>query len=62
MYKNIPGMKESGYELETMLRKEFDVTFMHQIYKAIEMLHREGEWVREGIVKEFRNTSELFTP
>ena len=60
MYRNIPEMGEANFELETRLREEFGIDFVCAIDEAIEMLHKEGEFMQKRVVKEFRNTFTLF--
>ncbi|MBU7017238.1 MAG: hypothetical protein HXS44_06990 [Theionarchaea archaeon] len=60
LYTIIPEMGEANYELETKLREEFSDIFTKTIDEAIEMLHKEGEWIQKRAVKEFKNTSKLF--
>lgn len=59
MYTNIPEMKETSYELETRLKEEFGRIFTQQIDETIEMLHKESDWIKKQVVREFKNTSEF---
>ncbi|MBU7043071.1 MAG: hypothetical protein HXS47_05710 [Theionarchaea archaeon] len=60
MYWYIIGYEESNYELEKSMEKEFNSEFLSAIYKAIDLLHKEGEWTQERILKNFIENSLFF--
>ena len=59
MRTNIPE-KKASYKLEKELKEEFGSIFTCAIDESIKMLHQEGEWIRERVITEFRDTSTFF--
>lgn len=60
IYTNIEEAEESNFEFENMLKKRFGNEFMTKIDDAIQMLHKEGEWIQKRTLKEFKNKSGFF--
>jgi hypothetical protein len=59
MYKDIPEITEANFRLENTLRGEFGDAFSEQLDRALGMLHKEGEWIRKRVVREFKNSTEF---
>ncbi|MGC1120875.1 MAG: hypothetical protein WBA22_07250 [Candidatus Methanofastidiosia archaeon] len=59
MYRNIPEITEANFGLESILRREFGDAFSEQLDRALDMFHKEGEWIRKRVVREFRDSTEF---